>query len=69
MRARSSQRTGNERRVTPEAESEENEDDVSFVALMNEVERRHDWQAFNDWYRAVWDDHAKYRGYERKAND
>ncbi len=54
--------------LTHEVEAEEAEDDVSFIALMNEVERRNDWQAFRDWYILVWDDHAKFRGYERKAN-
>lgn len=51
--------------LTHEVESED--DDVSFITLMDEVERRHDWQAFRDWYIEVWDDHAKFRGYERKA--
>ena len=55
--------------LTHEVESEDDEDDVSLLALMDEVERRHDWQVFRDWYILVWDDHAKFCGYERAAND
>lgn len=44
-------------------EAEDQEDDLAFIAIMNEIERRGAWRAFTDEYRRLWPEHARLRGY------
>ncbi len=53
--------------LTHEAEHEE--DDVTFIAIQNVLETRDsalEKSIYNDEYRRLWPEHAKFRGYERK---
>jgi hypothetical protein len=44
-------------------EAENANDDITFIAVMNEVERRRLERIFNDEYKRLWPEHAKARGY------